>query len=131
MEYRNGFMLAILCTGILGCSPVFSHLYDYSPLKKTQLACGKACEENEAACVQKENEKYDDCENSFGDYVCFDDKYCSYQKPFCPSPDYSACIDARVSCHMDCGGSVIVTTKCVKYCEDVNLTEEKTKLSRP
>lgn len=122
-----------------GCSPVYRTEYQYIPPEdmrdrpclNTCLGLKQTCraekDREHAECKARAADAYVTCmamrtySYSYGprgeyyDRRCISNCYCN--REFCSGPNYEECEDLYAECYRNCGGEVIPTQVCVRFCK--------------
>ena len=106
---------------LAACGPLYIDSFEYHPIASaTGRRCVGLCQDDQGKCRQREDRRYEDCENGPMDssYECFG-QTCQMVMipPSCRAPDYKTCEDDYRECYLDCGGKVTQTTQCAERCE--------------
>ena len=137
IEQRSSFLLLIFLAVLLaGCSPVYKKSYTYIPPENSsERACLNTCLSMKQACRSDKDREYSDCraraaddyancmafrvydypDGRFGNRRCVSNCYCN--RDYCSYPEYDSCEDIYAECYRNCGGQVMMTEECVRFCK--------------
>ena len=129
-------MLVILMILFSACGPVYRISHSYTP--PGDLAgntCANQCQLTQQQCEQSRFRNFQSCEhsadmnynlcqsrkiylynNDSGRTECISNCFCSRRT--CNRPNTAVCTNRYNTCYLNCGGTVVSTTQCVKNCEE-------------
>ena len=137
MKIVQRFIIAMVCSSVASCSPVYNTSYELTPPQTAEgRMCVTQCQQTKTACQSSGYDRYQRCkseqrayaERKFNEYriqqLLLNQPITKSQRHF--SGGYSCrheysykggCQQDFVGCFTTCGGRVIPRTVCTAHCE--------------